>query len=67
MSDINKLLWFLLILSLNGVISIIINRIKSKRTLEILLDIFSATVLLVCVFVGSVCVFVGLFLASGNN
>lgn len=49
MSDINKLLWFLLILSLNGVISIIINRIKSKRTLEILLDIFSATVLLVCV------------------
>lgn len=56
MSDINKLLWFLLILSLNGVISIIINRIKSKRTLEILLDIFSATVLLVCVFVGSVCV-----------
>lgn len=56
MSDINKLLWFLLILSLNGLISIIINRIKSKRTLEILLDIFSATVLLVCVFVGSVCV-----------
>lgn len=49
MSDINKLLWFLLILSLNGLISIVINRIKSKRTLEILFDVFSAIVLLVCI------------------
>lgn len=49
MSDINKLLWFLLILSINGLISIVINRIKSKRTLEILFDVFSAIVLLVSI------------------
>ena len=41
MSEINKLLWFLLTLSINGLISIIISQIDSKRTLEILFAVFS--------------------------
>ena len=36
MSEINKLLWFLLTLSINGLISIIISQIDSKRTLKII-------------------------------
>ena len=48
MSEINKLLWFLLTLSINGLISIIISQIASKRTLEILFAVFSVIICLVC-------------------
>lgn len=48
MSEINKLLWFLLTLSLNGLISIIISQIDSKHTLKILFAIFSVIIFLVC-------------------
>lgn len=48
MSEINKLLWFLLALSINGLISIIISQIDSKRTLEILFAVFSVIMCLVC-------------------
>lgn len=48
MSGINKLLWFLLTLSINGLISIIISQIDSKRTLKILFAVFSVTVCLIC-------------------
>ena len=44
MSEINKLLWFLLTLSINGLISIIISQIDSKRTLEILFAVFSVVI-----------------------
>ena len=46
MSEINKLLWFLLTLSINGLISIIISQIDS--TLEILFAVFSVIICLVC-------------------
>ena len=48
MSEINKLLWFLLTLSINCLISIIISQIDSKRTLEILFAVFSVIICLVC-------------------
>lgn len=48
MSGINKLLWFLLSLSINGLISIIISQIDSKRTLKILFAVFSVIMCLVC-------------------
>ena len=47
MSGINKFLWFLLTLSINGLISIIISQIDSKRTLKILFAVFSVIMCLV--------------------
>ena len=48
MSEINKLLWFLLTLSINGMISIFISQIDSKRTLKSLFAVFAAIMFLVC-------------------